>query len=215
MHWATIIPQALLAYLFFIPLLTLHEWAHAWTAWKCGDDTAFKRGRVSLNPIVHMSLLGTVILPLVGMITSALGTGIIIGWGKPVPVNPLNLKHPRLQDSIIAMAGPFMNLILAFALLACVKFFVTVKQTMVAEAASEMAMLSLFLCFFNLIPIPPLDGSHLIMNLARLSYGMYVRLSIAGFVAIIILLQFRWMQKLLMDVSSAVFLAMSKIWRLA
>jgi Zn-dependent protease len=96
-----------------------------------------------------------------------------------------------------------------------VKFFVTVKQTMVAEAASEMAMLSLFLCFFNLIPIPPLDGSHLIMNLARLSYGMYVRLSIAGFVAIIILLQFRWMQKLLMDVSSAVFLAMSKIWRLA
>jgi Zn-dependent protease len=215
MHWATIIPQALLAYLFFIPLLTLHEWAHAWTAWKCGDDTAFKRGRVSLNPIVHMSLLGTVILPLVGMITSALGAGIIIGWGKPVPVNPLNLKHPRLQDSIIAMAGPFMNLILAFALLACVKFFVTVKQTMVAEAASEMAMLSLFLCFFNLIPIPPLDGSHLIMNLARLSYGMYVRLSIAGFVAIIILLQFRWMQKLLMDVSSAVFLAMSKIWRLA
>jgi Zn-dependent protease len=215
MHWATIIPQALLAYLFFIPLLTLHEWAHAWTAWKCGDDTAFKRGRVSLNPIVHMSLLGTVILPLVGMITSALGAGVVIGWGKPVPVNPLHLKHPRLQDSLIAMAGPFMNLILAFALLACVKFFVTVKQTMVAEAASEMAMLSLFLCFFNLIPIPPLDGSHLIMNLARLSYGMYVRLSIAGFVAIIILLQFRWMQKLLMDVSSAVFLAMSKIWRLA
>lgn len=215
MHWATIIPQALLAYLFFIPLLTLHEWAHAWTAWKCGDDTAFKRGRVSLNPIVHMSLLGTVILPLVGMITSALGAAVVIGWGKPVPVNPLNLKHPRLQDSLIAMAGPFMNLIIAFALLACVKLLVSAKQNNIAEIISNIARLSLILCFFNLIPIPPLDGSHLILNLMRLSYDMYVRLSIAGFVAIIILLQFRWMQKLLIDVSSAVFLAMSKIWRLA
>jgi Zn-dependent protease len=79
--------QALLNWIFFIPLLTFHEWAHAWTAWKCGDDTAYKLGRVSLNPIVHMDLVGTVILPLAGMISGAMGGGVVfVGWGNPVPV---------------------------------------------------------------------------------------------------------------------------------
>src|SRR3954463_1860498 len=93
--------DGLLIYICFIPLLTLHEWAHAWVAWKCGDDTAYKLGRVSINPIVHMDLIGTVILPLAGLISASLGAGlIIIGWGKPVPITLDNLKHPRLQDTL-------------------------------------------------------------------------------------------------------------------
>jgi Zn-dependent protease len=202
MDWANVLREGLLAYLFFIPLLTMHEWAHAWTAWKCGDDTAQKLGRVSINPIVHMDLLGTVILPLLGLISTALGAGVIIGWGKPVPVNPLNLKHPRLQDSLIAMAGPAMNIVLAIALLLLVK---VQKTGPIADAASQMAFLSLFLCFFNLLPIPPLDGSHLIMNLVRMSYKTYIRLSVAGFIVVIVLMQFRWMQLFLTGVVATSF----------
>ena len=212
MDWANVLREGLLAYLFFIPLLTFHEWAHAWTAWKCGDDTAKKLGRVSLNPIVHMDLIGTVILPLVGMISSALGAGIIIGWGKPVPVNPLNLKHPRVQDSLIAMAGPAMNILLALLLLILVKIL---RTGPVADVAAEMAKLSLFLCFFNLIPIPPLDGSHLIMNLVGLSYKTFMRLSLFGFVAIIVLIQFRWMQNLLIGVVIATYKLMLKLLGMA
>lgn len=214
MDWAVFIREALLAYLFFIPLLTLHEWAHAWTAWKCGDDTAFKRGRVSINPVVHMDLLGTVILPLVGMLSRALGAGIIIGWGKPVPVDPTNLKHPRLQDSLIAMAGPAMNLVLAFVLVGCVKVLMLKEYRMLADILGQMAIISLFLCFFNLIPIPPLDGSHLVMNLVRMSYDTYVRLSLMGFVAVIILLQFRATQRFLEMVVAGTFKAMARVFHL-
>jgi Zn-dependent protease len=208
MDWVKVFREMLLAYIFFIPLLTFHEWAHAWTAWKCGDDTAKKLGRVSLNPIVHMDLIGTVILPLVGMISSALGAGIIIGWGKPVPVDPNNLKHPRAQDTLIAMAGPAMNILLAFLLLILVKILGTGT---VADVAAKMASLSLLLCFFNLIPIPPLDGSHLIMNLVGLSYKYFIRVSIAGFIAIIILIQFPWMQKGLEAVVSGTYKIMARL----
>jgi len=78
--------DGLLTYLFFIPLLTFHEWAHAWVAWKCGDDTAYHQGRVTLNPIAHMELIGTVVLPLLGIFLSLSNSalaGFIIGWGAP------------------------------------------------------------------------------------------------------------------------------------
>lgn len=208
MDWANVLREGLLAYLFFIPLLTMHEWAHAWTAWKCGDDTARRLGRVSLNPIVHMDPIGTVMLPLLGLLSTALGAGVIIGWGKPVPVNPLNLKHPRAQDSLIAMAGPAMNIVLAVVLLLLVK---GLKTGPVADAASRMAFLSLFLCFFNLLPIPPLDGSHLVMNLVRMSYKTYIRLSFAGFIVVIVLMQFRWMQLFLTGVVATSFNFIRKI----
>jgi Zn-dependent protease len=214
MDRAVFIREALLAYLFFIPLLTLHEWAHAWTAWKCGDDTAYKRGRVSINPIVHMELIGTVILPLAGIISRALGAGVIIGWGKPVPIDPNKLKHPRLQDSLIAMAGPAMNFVLAFALVGLTKALMLTGQLMIADIASQMATLSLYLCFFNLLPIPPLDGSHLILNLTRMSYELYFRLSIIGFVAVMVLLQFRPVQIFLVKIVTTTFVSMARIFQL-
>src|SRR5687768_5444940 len=109
---ADLLIKGLLIYLAFIPVLTFHEFAHAWTAWKCGDDTAKSLGRVSLNPIRHMELIGTVVLPLLAIylqMTGSVFAGFIIGWGKPVPVNPANLKNPRIDDSIIAIAGPASN----------------------------------------------------------------------------------------------------------
>lgn len=210
-----VLREALLAYVFFIPLLTFHEWAHAWTAWKCGDETARKLGRVSLNPIVHMDLVGTVILPLLGILSSAVGAGVVIGWGKPVPVNPNNLKHPRAQDCLIAMAGPAMNIVLALVLLAFTKAMMMAKQQELADVASQMAMISLFLCFFNLMPIPPLDGSHLLMNLVRMSYQTYVRLSLAGFVVVIVLMQLKPVRNFLINVVKVTFDAMAKLFHLA
>src|ERR1043166_8394370 len=101
--------NGLIQYLVLIVLLTFHEFGHAWMAWKCGDDTAKLQGRVSVNPIVHMELIGTVVLPLTAMFLGAAGSGLasfIIGWGKPVPVNLANLRNPRVDDVWVALAGP-------------------------------------------------------------------------------------------------------------
>ena len=91
------IADGLIHYLGWSSLLTFHEFGHAWTAWKCGDDTARLQGRVSLNPLVHIDPIGTVLLPLM-MIFRRRGVGrFLIGWAKPVPVNPYNLRHPRAR----------------------------------------------------------------------------------------------------------------------
>jgi len=185
------IVDGLLTYLFFIPLLTFHEWAHAWVAWKCGDDTAYSQGRVTLNPIMHMELIGTVVLPLLGIMLSLSNSalaGFIIGWGRPVPVNISNLRHPRRDDTLVALAGPAINLALAFILLAAVKGCVMAGFTGFNDVGVRMAVLSLFLCFFNLLPIPPLDGSHVLKNVIGMSYETYWRLCQFGFLAVIIVI---------------------------
>src|SRR5436189_4534831 len=91
--------DGLIMYLGLLVLLTFHEFGHAWMAWKCGDDTAHSLGRVSLNPLVHIDPIGTVLIPLLALIPG-LG-GFLIGWAKPVPVNPNNLRNPRLDDILV------------------------------------------------------------------------------------------------------------------
>src|SRR5262249_62019292 len=100
--------DGLIMYLGLLVLLTFHEFGHAWMAWKCGDDTARLQGRVTLNPIAHLDWLGTVVLPLLVVVLGASGSTMgrfIIGWGKPVPVNVHNLRRPRLDAILVAMAG--------------------------------------------------------------------------------------------------------------
>jgi Zn-dependent protease len=197
---ATRLLDGLWVYLCFIPVLTFHEFAHAWVAYKCGDDTAKSLGRVSLNPIVHMELVGTVILPLfaiyLAMTNSAL-SGFIIGWGKPVPVNISNLKNPRRDDTLIALAGPGMNLLLAIVLMAFTKFGFMAKNAGMEQVASILipfgimfVQVNLILAFFNLIPIPPLDGSHVLKNAINMSFEAYIRLAQMGLVLIIVVLNF-------------------------
>src|SRR3954452_482948 len=101
--------QVFIAFVVLLFSLTVHEMAHAWTADRLGDPTARLLGRVSLNPIVHADLFGTVILPLVSMLSGAM----LIGWAKPVPVNVRYLRHPRRDYMLVAAAGPISNLILA------------------------------------------------------------------------------------------------------
>jgi Zn-dependent protease len=211
----SVLGEALLSYVLFLPLLTFHEWAHAWSAWKLGDDTAHSRGRVSLNPLVHMEMLGTVILPLVSVVSGAMGAGVsILGWGKPVPVNPNNLSNPRLHDSLIAMAGPAINLLLAVVLIGLMKVGFMTNQQWIVEVSARMAFISLVLCFFNLLPVPPLDGSHLWMNAVNMSAETYQKLAQFGFIAVFVLIQFQAVRSFLSAVVNTAFIFIARIFGL-
>jgi Zn-dependent protease len=181
--------DGLLFYIGLVVLLTFHEFAHAWAAWKCGDDTARLQGRFSLNPIVHIDPIGTVLLPLVMIFASPTIGRFLVGWAKPVPFNPAFLNNRWRDEMLIAMAGPAMNIILAIALVAFARVAVIFNSYAAVELLLQMASLSLVLCFFNLIPIPPLDGSHVLRNLTGMSYETYFNLSRFGFIAIILILQ--------------------------
>jgi Zn-dependent protease len=183
------IADGLIFYLGLVILLTFHEFAHAWAGWKCGDPTAKALGRLSLNPLVHIDPIGTVLLPLFMIFGPAGLTRFAIGWAKPVPFNPANLGNRWRDEMLIAMAGPAMNLILAVALVAFARVAVMFGSGAMTELFLQMAGLSLMLCFFNLIPIPPLDGSHVMRNLSGMSYETYMNLCRFGFVGIILVLQ--------------------------
>jgi Zn-dependent protease len=192
-----IIVEGLISYLGLIILLTFHEFGHAWAALKCGDDTARLQGRVSLNPVVHIDPIGTVLLPLLMIFLSPGISRFMIGWAKPVPVNPHNLRNPRWDDILVTMAGPAMNLVLAVALVALARAGLLAHLEPMADICWRFASLSLLLCFFNLIPIPPLDGSHVLRNLTGMSYETYWQLSRFGFIAVILALQIPFVREAL------------------
>ena len=147
--------------------LCVHESAHALAAWALGDKTARSRGRVSLNPLAHIDPFGTVLLPLIMIVLG----GPVFAFAKPVPVYLGNLKHPKRDEVIVSLAGPVSNIVLAvaFALLlhgvAGLSFTPSTAQALYAAATFlQLAVLcNLSLAFFNLIPLPPLDGSSLIV----------------------------------------------------
>ncbi|MGA2801621.1 MAG: site-2 protease family protein [Verrucomicrobiota bacterium] len=197
-NWIT---EGLISYLGLIVLLTFHEFGHAWTALKCGDDTARLQGRCSLNPIVHIDPIGTVLLPLM-MIFLPFGVGrFMIGWAKPVPVNVYNLRNGRWDDILVSMAGPAMNLLLAVGLVALARIASLFGSGIAINLFLQMASLSLLLCFFNLIPIPPLDGSQVLRNLIGMSYETYWQLSRYGFIAVIVVVNIPHVQQALSTVT--------------
>lgn len=185
---STAIINALIQYLGLVVLLTFHEYGHAWMASKCGDDTARDQGRCSLNPLVHLDPIGTVLLPLLMLFLPGAGR-FLVGWAKPVPVNAANLRNPRLDDILVSLAGPWMNLLLAIALMGLARLGVAVHSESLFELGAMTAQLSLLLCFFNLIPIPPLDGSHVVRSLVGISYETYWQFARYGFIAVILVLQ--------------------------
>ncbi|KFE68489.1 site-2 protease family protein [Hyalangium minutum] len=151
-----------------IPLvlsLTVHEFAHAWSAWRLGDDTAAMQGRLTLNPVVHIDPIGTLLLPLLG---------IPFGWAKPVPVNPARFRREVNMSTgmmITALAGPLSNLLLAIA--SAVSYGLTLRwapQTLEANPGLQQFLftamvMNVGLAVFNMLPIPPLDGSRVVEKL--------------------------------------------------
>jgi len=144
--------------------LTIHEFMHAWTALKCGDDTAYRLGRVSFNPLVHLDLLGTVCLIIAP-----------IGWAKPVPVNPSNYGNPRRDDILVSGAGVTANFALGAACALILRFFgydlwhLGEAGPTIVQVLYLMSFINFGLAIFNLLPLFPLDGSHILKNLLPLN----------------------------------------------
>ena len=157
--------------------LSFHESAHAWTALKFGDTTARDLGRISLNPLRHIDPIGTVLLPLIGMFSG----GLLIGWAKPTPVNLSRTPNPRKANLLVSAAGPLSNLLLCSigVVLMVIVWRLPVGgpgASAVVEPIREILLAFTFVNFalgiFNLLPIPPLDGSHVLASVAGGQLGM-------------------------------------------
>ena len=168
-----------------------HEFAHAWVATRLGDDTPRLQGRVTLNPLAHVDWMGTTILPFL----SSLFFGGFLGWGKPVYTQTNKLRGGLNGLLLVALAGPFSNLIMAVILGAVAAFTLNVSPAF-AGYAYRGAELSLYLGLFNLLPVPPLDGSKILLAL-RIPAVVYQEIARAGFLLLIVLITAtslgRWM----------------------
>jgi Zn-dependent protease len=185
--------RALLDVLLLWILTAPHEFAHAWVATRLGDDTPRREGRVTLYPLAHVDWLGTAILPFV---TSLLSGGFL-GWGKPVRTEVAKLKGGLNGLALVAIAGPFSNVIMAVILGAAAVASAHASPAL-AGFAAEGVRLSLYLAIFNLLPVPPLDGSKLLLA-ARVPMVVYVELARFGFMLLIVAVSFsnlgRWMSE--------------------
>ena len=164
----------------FILSLSFHEYAHAWAANRLGDSTARYMGRLTMDPLAHISWFGTVLFPALAILT---GVPIFFGWANPVPVDMRNFKKPRLHMAIVAAAGPFSNLVIATLSTAVLALIVkngdspllspTGPFSAFVKPAVDMIVinihLNLFLAIFNLLPLPPLDGSRIVQGFVKSS----------------------------------------------
>ena len=181
-------PNALKLFIYVIIVLsaTFHEYAHGFMAYRLGDSTAKNEGRLTLNPLAHIDLVGTVVIPLFLLFFS----GIFIGWAKPVPYNPYNLRDQRYGSLKVGIAGPGANLLIALLLgmlirLEGVGIMGNILSPVFVQMLTLVVYINIFLALFNLIPLPPLDGSKIAMDLFPAFRNTILR---AGFLGIFLAL---------------------------
>lgn len=173
--------------------VVIHEVSHGYAALWLGDPTAKIQGRLTLNPIRHIDILGSIIVPAISI---ALG-GVIIGWAKPVPYNPYNFKKlHRYGDALVAAAGPAVNIVLALIFAGIVRLASMGMLDLPAsfiDISSYVVLINIVLAFFNLIPVPPLDGSKILFTfLPKGAYNIRILLERYAFIFIIIFIVFLW-----------------------
>lgn len=182
--------------IWILPVLfavTVHEVAHGFVASKLGDQTARMLGRLTINPLKHVDLLGTIILPILLLAVS--GGQLVFGWAKPVPINPRNFKHLRRDLALVSIAGPAANLFMAVVWALIMKLGLWLVNIHIGLGMPLMLMcaagirINLVLCVLNLIPIPPLDGGHFLINVLPSKWGYYYsKLERYGLLIILLLL---------------------------
>ena len=174
-----------LQFIVLIFAITVHEFAHGWVAYKLGDPTAKYMGRLTLNPLAHIDPFGTIILPLLLVLLRMPP----IGWAKPVPVDFMSLNNPKRDMFWVGIAGPSANFALAFILSAIIKTAPFLAQTLIGQVIVLAIIINVILGIFNLIPIPPLDGSRIISAILPYKYLVfYNKIQPYGFLLIILLL---------------------------
>jgi Zn-dependent protease len=190
------LPSIIISLFVVLFAITIHEAAHGWAAYKMGDPTAYSMGRVTLNPIAHIDLFGTIILPVLMVIMGAPP----FGWAKPVPVNPYNLKNPRRDNLIISAVGPLSNLSVALVAFIMIQILKAANPNLLYGDYSSLlsglfmilyyfVLINVILAVFNMIPIPPLDGSGVLMGfLSPEAAQKYERLQPYGFFIVLLLL---------------------------
>lgn len=191
------IQQGIISIFVILFAITVHEASHGWAALKMGDPTAYHMGRITLNPIPHIDPIGTILLPAMLIIMGAPP----FGWAKPVPVNPLNLKDPRRDNLIISIAGPASNIAVAIVAFIILKIILNLNPSLFYEGGFARLLspiiqvlyltilINVILAFFNLIPIPPLDGSGVVMGLiSEEAAQKYEQIRPYGFFILILLM---------------------------
>src|SRR3989344_4497982 len=173
--------------------VVIHEVSHGYAAFWLGDSTAKYEGRLTLNPLKHLDPFGSVILP---PLLSISGAGFIIGWAKPVPFNPYNLRNQRWGEAIVAAAGPLSNILIALVFGLGLRFAIgsgLITSVPVIQITSVIIFINLLLAVFNLVPIPPLDGSKILFSILPASAGAARNfLERYGFFIVLLFIFFLW-----------------------
>jgi Zn-dependent protease len=176
------------AFIVLIISVVIHEIAHGYAALSLGDPTAKHSGRLTLNPLAHIDIVGSILVPIITSLA-----GVPFGWAKPVPVNPYNLKNRRWGEALVAIAGPASNLAIAIIFGVLVRFSTSLP---LITALALIAAVNVYLAVFNLIPVPPLDGSKVLFAIVpqRWLIGSQLRerLELYGPIALLILVFFGW-----------------------